>query len=205
MSFQINPEEFETTEEVRQSSIRYEVMETLQKIGYLENRYEQKLISVENRKKNLLWTIGIRVLVAIGFGVLAVIFNIFSHPAFAITSIGVCMIAAAIAMFDAIRVVLSYCTHMEFFSAPIWLVKNKVKQISGYATIQTGHGLYTLKQEGKDCLQLQKQLQRDKQTLKRFLEQEQTTEEEGRELLDGIVPTLEEMDTRAVLLYGERI
>lgn len=205
MSFQINPEEFETTEEVRQSSIRYEVMETLQKIGYLENRYEQKMISVERRKKDLLWTIGVRVAVAVGLGLLAIFFNIFSHPAFGFESVAVCLVIAVIVMLGAMRVVLSYCTHMEFFSAPIWLIKNKVKQISGYATIQSGHGLYTLKQEGKDCLQLQKQLQRDKQTLKRFLEQEQTTEEEGRELLDGIVPTLEEMDTRAVLLYGERI
>lgn len=205
MSFQINPEEFETTEEVRQSSIRYEVMETLQKIGYLENRYEQKMISVERRKKDLLWAIGVRVAVAVGLGLLAIFFNIFSHPAFGFESVAVCLVIAVIVMLGAMRVVLSYCTHMEFFSAPIWLIKNKVKQISGYATIQSGHGLYTLKQEGKDCLQLQKQLQRDKQTLKRFLEQEQTTEEEGRELLDGIVPTLEEMDTRAVLLYGERI
>ena len=205
MSFQINPEEFETTEEVRQSSIRYEVMETLQKIGYLENRYEQKMISVERRKKDLLWAIGVRVAVAVGLGLVAIFFNIFSHPAFGFESVAVCLVIAVIVMLGAMRVVLSYCTHMEFFSAPIWLIKNKVKQISGYATIQSGHGLYTLKQEGNDCLQLQKQLQRDKQTLKRFLEQEQTTEEEGRELLDGIVPTLEEMDTRAVLLYGERI
>lgn len=205
MGFQINADEFEVTEENKLSSMRYEVLETLQKIDYLENRYEQKMISVERRKKDLLWAIGVRVVVAVGLGLLAIFFNVFSHPAFGFESVAVCLVIAVIVMLGAMRVVLSYCTHMEVFSAPIWLIKKKVKQISGYATIQAGQGIYTLKQEGKDCLQLQKQLRRDKQILKKYLEQEQTTEEEGRALLDGILPTLEEIDTHAALLYGERI
>lgn len=204
MSFKIEANEYEETEEIKQSTIRYEITEALRQVDYLENHYEQKRRLIVNRKKDLLWSAGIRAGVALGLALVGVFFSVCSNPAFGWITVIFCYGFAVIVLIDVARILFAWATHKGMLEMPEdfirrWLLKGRRINIGDSGEV------YTLRQEEEDCGSLQRQLERDKQSLRNFLEQSDAGEERGRQLLAEILPNLKENDRQATYLYGEKV
>lgn len=203
MKLQLDTTEYQVEEETSRSSIRYEVSEMLREAGYLENFYEQKESAIRRRKSELLWSFGIRLLTGgILVGLMAV-FNTWSHPAFGWTAVILLGIFAALCFISAARTFLSWCTHKGLFAAPLRFIRNRTYERK--MKTRLSGGLYTLKQEEEDCIRLKRQFEKDKQSLRSYLEQPEAAEEQGRQLLEDIRPRWKEEDRQADYLYGELI
>lgn len=188
MGFQINLEEFEVTENNKKTDINFEVSDVLRKIAFLDDRYEERIKAVRQRRENLIRTIKVFGIVAIIFIALAIIlFLIINGNEGMLFGIWAVILFIGISVFviiNAARAVWSYCIHNG-------LIRNS--------------SIYTLKMEEQDLQHFKKRLEDAEEQLKHFLEQGEGDEEAGRLLLNGVLPQLQEEERRADYLYGETL
>ncbi len=189
MNFQIDSEEFEVQEENKRNSIQFEVRETVKRVTFLTDRYQQRLKAVERRRKNLIQNAGVFACCTIGLvmiaGIMALIVSGSAQGMiFSMWAIGLFFILAAALSFGTIRTLWSYGVHT--------------------AKLPRGR-VYTLSMERQDLNQFLKQLEEAEKKLRDFLEQGQWEEENGRQLLKEVEPLLTEQERRADYLYGERL
>lgn len=189
MSFQIDPEEYEVQEENRKHSIQFEVRETVKRVTFLIDRYQQRLKAVERRRRNLIQNAGVSFYFSIGLAMIAgimalIVSNSAEGMVFAMWAIGLFIILAAALSVRTIRILWSYGVH--------------IAKLSG------GHA-YTLNMEEQDLHRFLKQLEEAEEKLRDFLEQGQWEEENGRQLLKEVEPLLTEQERRADYLYGESL
>lgn len=189
MNFQIDSEEFEVQEENKKHSIQFEVQDTVKRIAFLTDRYQQRLKAVERRRKNLIQNAGVSACFTIGLlliaGIMALIvsgsaegmvFAIWAIILFSILVIALCI--------ETFRILWSYGVHMAKLP---------------------GGSVYTLKMEQQDLNQFLEQLEEAGKKMRDFLEQGQWEEENGRQLLKEVEPLLTEEERRADYLHGERL
>ena len=180
MNLQIDLNEYETDEDEKQGSVRYEIIDLLKQVSYLENHYEQKWKRIRRRWRNFKWTIIANVVVILFMFLLAWIFSI--NMVFGVFAMLICIIIAIVLIFQTIRVVIAWARHKKPRS-----------------------GIYTLTEEEEDYRYLVKQLSKDKKALQDYLNREGTTVEEGKRLIEEIGPSLQAQDRMADFLYGERV
>lgn len=208
MAFQINSLEYEEQNvdsqgQIIQEKIRWELQESLRMLNYQENMYEEKMKRIERRDKDLLWTLGVRGGTALLLIGIATFLYFFSEIAFAFIAIAILGLLAGIILIGALRVLFSWMTHRGIVDAPVNLIRNAVYDKKRKQRL-TKRGLYTLKQEREAGLAMQSRLLKDKERLRKMLEQPNIDEDTARRLLDELAPQLEAEDTWAVYLYGER-
>ena len=163
MNFQIDSEEFEVQEENKKHSIQFEVQDTVKRIAFLTDRYQQRLKAVERRRKNLIQNAGVSACFTIGLlliaGIMALIvsgsaegmvFAIWAIILFSILVIALCI--------ETFRILWSYGVHMAKLP---------------------GGSVYTLKMEQQDLNQFLEQLEEAGKKMRDFLEQGQWEEENG--------------------------
>lgn len=182
MEFQINQEEYEVTEEKKERDIRFELADAIHKIDFLQERYQERIKGIGQRRTNLLHTIIIYGVLLLAFILLAIMFGTMAHPAFGWVTVILFLILAAITSVRLIKMILSYCTHIGL------IPKGDV---------------YTVIKEEQDCRQYIEQLKQHRKCLEEFMEQPEPEEEKGRILLKEILPQLVENEKRADWLYGE--
>lgn len=180
MNLQIDLNEYETGEEENQGSVRYEIVDLLKQVSYLENHYEQKWKRIRRRWKNFKWTIIVNVIIILFLFLLAWIF--LYNPVFGGFAAIVFSIIAIVIIFQTIRVAIAWGRHKKPRS-----------------------GIYTLTEEEEDYRYLVKQLSKDKKALQDYLNQEGATVEAGKTLIAEIGPSLQAQDRMADFLYGERV
>lgn len=189
MNFQIDSEEFEVQEETKKHSIQFEVQDTVKRVAFLTDRYQQRLKAVERRRKNLYQNMGVSACCTIGLfliaGIMALIVsNSAEGMVFAMWAIGLFIIVGIGLFVRTLRIIWSYGVHMGKHS---------------------GGGTYTLCMEEQDLHQLLKQLEETEEQLEDFLAQEQMDEETARQVLKEIEARLVEKEQRADYLYGEML
>lgn len=188
MGFQINAEEFEVAEDNKKTDINFEIADVIHKIEFLNDRYEERLKAVRQRKKSLMQKARVLAVISIACILLTVLlFLVLNNGtrafAFGIWLMIFLVITGLILMVNAARAVWSYCIH-------IGLILNS--------------SIYTLQMEEGDIQRYKKQLEEGKERLEQFLKRESREEEVGRLLLEELVPRLKEEERHADYLYGEK-
>lgn len=208
MQFQIEAEGFEESEETKRGSMRYRILEAVERTNYLENIYEQKAACIETRRKNLDWAIGLTFGMAGILVLLAVIMLVMTSGSpgvvFSMWPVLVLNILAAVLVISACRKIASVLTHKGVFAAPLRLIYNRRIKHCSFEELQAV-GVYTLAEEEQDCRQLLRQIRDDRKALLAYLETPEAAVEQGEDLLSGMEHHFEEKDRKATLLYGERV
>lgn len=207
MKLQIDETEFEETEETKRAFVRSRVEGAIDRLNYLDNIYQLKEQGVQNRKKNLktmcLTWLGVSAAWAL-LGLFIYSMTVGSMGfAFSVTTIYMCYLMAVIFLLGTIRIFASLQTHMMKWSAPVRLVYNRKYKQRTLQDLQRS-GIYTLAEETRDCKLLLRQVSDNRKRLQNYLNNPESTIEEGEELLKGMEVQLEENEKRATVLYGER-
>ncbi|MCM1495641.1 MAG: amastin family protein [Bacteroides sp.] len=187
MGFQINAEEFEVAEDNKKTDINFEIADVIRKIEFLNDRYEERIKAVRQRKKSLMQKARVFSIIAIVFIFMAIllflIINGNGGMAFGIWAVILFVITGLVIIVNTARVVWSYCIH-------IGLILNS--------------SIYTLQMEERDIQHYKKQLEEGKERLEQFLKRGNRDEEAGRLLLEELAPQLKEEERHADYLYGEK-
>lgn len=208
MKLQIDETEFEETEETKRAFVRSRVEGAIDRLNYLDNIYQLKEQGIQNRKKNLktmcLTWLGVSAAWAL-LGLFIYSMTVGSMGfAFSVTTIYMCYLMAVIFLLGTIRIFASLQTHMMKWSAPVRLVYNRKYKQRTLQDLQRS-GIYTLAEETRDCRLLLRQVSDNRKCLQNYLNNPESTIEEGEELLKGMEVQLEENEKRATVLYGERV
>lgn len=207
MNLQIDETEFEETEETKRAFVRSRVEGAIDRLNYLDNIYQLKEQGVQNRKKNLRMACLAWLGVTIAWAIMGlIIYNMTVGTmgfAFSVTTIYVCFFMAVVFLIGTIRVFVSLQTHMMKWSAPVRLVYNRKYKKYTLQDLQRS-GIYTLAEETRDCKLLLRQVSDNRKRLQNYLNNPESTIEEGEELLKGMEVQLEENEKRATILHGER-
>lgn len=180
--FQIDQEEFEVEEKSAERNVNLDIKGALEQISFLNDRYNERIRSIKKRKMNLLWTIGIYAGVGIVFIILVVVFSAVLKPPFCYYPM-VLFGGLSIASFlGAIGAGWSLGVHNE-------MIPNQ--------------RVYTLNMEEQVCRRHLKQLEKDRNALQTFLDQETRDEADLELILKEIWSRLSEDERRADFLYGE--
>ncbi len=209
MNLQIDTIEFEESQETKLAAMRSKVQGTMERLNYLDNVYKQKEIGVQKREKNLQVACGTWLGVTIAWFLLGeIIYALTSDSvwgyAFSIMSIWICIFVAIVFLFATIRIWASLFTHMMKLTAPVRLIYNRRYKSCTLQDLQR-YGIYTLTEEKRDCKSLIGQVAENRKRLQNYLDNPDSTVEEGEKLLSGMESQLEENDRRATVLYGERV
>lgn len=197
MAFQIDSNEFVSTEETKQGEVYAEVLEAKKKLEFYEDQYQIELQVIERRKKNLLWTMGIQIVIIIACILLILFFSM--NLIFGFVAIIIVALIVLFFIYSTIRCFVSWGYHVAKFDA-----KSK----------------YTLEQEKRDILQELKRVREDIHKLDVLLKQRsvwnpeedpevtasrtrEAFQEQGRNVLDEIALELIYKERRADFLYGE--
>lgn len=199
MEFQIDLEEFDSTTETKQGEVYAELLEARKKLEFYEDQYQIELQAIERRKKNLLWSIFVQIIILVICLLLALFFSI--NLLFGFVAIAVMVIAVLFLIYSTIRCFISWGYHVAKFDA-----KSK----------------YTLEAEKRDILEEINRVHEDIHKLDVVLKQRniwnpeedaevtmartgEAFQEQGRKTLDEIALELIFKEKRADYLYGEII
>lgn len=209
MAFQIDAKEYEENHvedevQIMHNQIRYELLEMQKRVKYQENIIDEKLKRIARREKDYIWAMSARgIVIALLVGIIA-FFMVFSMAPFNMFVLIIGSIAAFLVGIDLILVLLSFLTQKGIFHMPLRLVRNVVYERK--SRIRFGeYTLYTLREELEDGQQLQKQLFKDYNQLKKLLEQECINQTEAETVLSALALQTEIEDRPATYLHGERV
>lgn len=199
MKFQIEQDEYESSQETKQGEAYVELVDAKKKLEFYEDMYQIDLRMIKRRNDMLLWSIWVQLGTIVLAVILILIFSI--NFLFGFTAIGVLLLCIAFLIYSTIRCAASWAIHNA-----------RIK----------GKPVYTLEQEQRDKEQEIRRVREDIHKLDIMLKQRQAWspdespevtaerndedfEKKGKELLDEIALELICKERRADYLYGEFI
>ncbi len=163
------------------------------------DRYQQRLIGVENRKKSILWTLIIQYVFGLLLFLGAVFVVVVTDAMIAHTTLAFFLITSIVVLVSATRVLIGFLAHMRSLSRKTGMiaVTNKEKQKMGI------EGFYPLKQEKQDCELHIRQLRDFRAKVEEFMANPEMDTKRAQRCLEDAESFLDEDERRATRIYGE--